>query len=59
MEIRRGMTLKSKTSKKVVVVKTKAGGMGHWNCACGNKSHKIHEGTLNKFYEEVKGHGQD
>lgn len=53
MEIKRGLQLKDKNSGRVITVKNKASGNNHWNCACGRHSHKIHEGTLRKYYEEI------
>ena len=53
MKIKRGMKFRSKGSGRVIVVKRKATGHGHWDCACGKKNHKIHEGTLRKYYETL------
>ena len=53
MKFKPGLRLKSKTSKKIIILKRKASGNGHWNCDCGSKNHMIHEGTLRRFYEEI------
>ena len=51
---RKGMRLKSNTSKSVLTLVNRATGNHHWNTKKdGSKnSHKIHEGTLDKFYSE-------
>mgnify|MGYP003624803666 CR=1 FL=1 len=50
---RKGMQLKSNTSKSVIVLVNRASGNKHWNTQkVGSKNnHKIHEGTLDKFYD--------
>ena len=50
---RRGMKLKSKSSTSVIVLVNRASGNKHWNTQkIGSKNnHKIHEGTLDKFYD--------
>lgn len=55
MKIRRGMRFKNKTTGKVFHVIRKATGNHHWTVSQmkGAASHRIHEGTLKKFYEEV------
>ena len=52
MRFKKGMILKSKSSNTRIVLVNKKGGMGHWNTQkLGSKnSHKVHEGTLRKFY---------
>lgn len=40
--------------ERVIVVRKRAGGNKHWNCICGRNNHKVHEGTLEKFYEVTK-----
>ena len=57
---RKGMTLKSTTSNTVITLVNRASGNRHWNTKKqGSKnSHKVHEGTLDKFYEEVEGDTQ-
>tara|TARA_B110000503_G_scaffold12175_1_gene16436 strand:+ start:797 stop:988 length:192 start_codon:yes stop_codon:yes gene_type:complete len=49
---RKGMRLKSKLSTSVIVLVNRASGNRHWNTQkIGSKNnHKIHEGTLDKFY---------
>ena len=49
---RKGMRLKSNTSKSVLTLVNRATGNHHWNTKKdGSKNnHKIHEGTLDKFY---------
>lgn len=52
-----GKKFKSKTSSIEIKIISKKSGNGHWNCVQingGKKSHHIHEGTLKKFYEEIK-----
>jgi hypothetical protein len=55
MKLKRGMKLKSKNSGVVIKLINKASGNNHWNCNQVNrkKSHKVHEGTLRKFYEPL------
>lgn len=53
MKLKRGLKLKSKKSNKTAILK-REGGMGHWDCDCDGKNHKIHRGTLLKYYEEIK-----
>lgn len=53
-----GMVLKSKTSGVVIKLTSKHNGNGHWNSTkinqgSSNKNHRVHEGTLKKFYEAV------
>ena len=49
---RKGMKLESKSSASVIVLRNRASGNKHWNTQkVGSKNnHKIHEGTLDKFY---------
>ena len=51
---KKGMLLKSKTSNTVIELTNRYSGNRHWNTKkVGSKnSHKVHEGTLDKFYEE-------
>ena len=51
---RRGMRLEAKLSKSVIILVNRASGNKHWNTQkIGSKNnHKIHEGTLDKFYSE-------
>jgi hypothetical protein len=52
--VTRGQMWKSKDSKVVLEIVGKATGNRHWTCRSNNKkSHHIHEGTLQKFYELV------
>ena len=53
MKYKIGMVLKSKTSNVVIKLTSRHNGNGHWNsCKIGgsNKNHRVHEGTLDKFY---------
>ena len=49
---RRGMRLESNLGKLVIILVNRASGNRHWNTQkVGSKNnHKIHEGTLDKFY---------
>ena len=49
---RKGVKLESKLSNSVIVLVNRASGNKHWNTKkVGSKNnHKIHEGTLDKFY---------
>ena len=49
---RKGVQLKSNTSKSVITLVNRASGNRHWNTKKqGSKnSHTVHEGTLDKFY---------
>lgn len=54
MKYKIGMILKSKTSNVVIKLTSKHNGNGHWNSTKiggSNKNHRVHEGTLDKFYE--------
>jgi hypothetical protein len=50
--IKRNQKWKNKTTGRIVCVLKKATGNRHWTLDNG---HHIHEGTLLKFYERVKG----
>ena len=54
--IKKGMRFKSNKSGTIIVITGKKNGMGHWNTRkeTGKKNHTIHEGTINKFYTEVR-----
>ena len=52
MKLKRGLKLRDKNSGRIITLKREVGGNGHWDCVCGKKNHKIHKGTLEKFYEE-------
>ena len=56
MNYRPGMLLKAKTSGIVIKLVSRKNRNGHWNSQKigRKKAHMIHEGTLDKFYEEVK-----
>jgi hypothetical protein len=56
IKIKRGMVFRNKTTGKLFYIRNKATGNRHWNASAmiGPTSHKIHEGTLMKFYEQVK-----
>ena len=49
---RSGMRLEAKLSNSVIILVNRASGNKHWNTKkIGSKNnHKIHEGTLDKFY---------
>ena len=49
---RKGMKLKARLSNSVIILVNRASGNRHWNTQkIGSKNnHKIHEGTLDKFY---------
>jgi hypothetical protein len=54
---KKGTILKSKTSDKKIEIVSKMGGNGHYTTRPLNKnqkSHHIHYGTLDKFYEVVE-----
>lgn len=57
MKYKVGMLLQSKTSPVVIKLTSKHNGNGHWNSCKVNsttkKQHRVHEGTLDKFYEVV------
>lgn len=57
MKYKKGMILQSKTSLVIIKLTSKHNGNGHWNsCKVNSTSktqHRVHEGTLDKFYEEV------
>lgn len=55
MEYKKGMVLKCKTSNALIKLINRFSGNRHWNTKKlnGGKSHKIHEGTLDKFYEPI------
>jgi hypothetical protein len=51
-----GMVLKSKTSNVLIRLTSKHNGNGHWNSTKiggSNKNHRVHEGTLDKFYQPI------
>ena len=56
IKYRKGMKLKSKTSGLVITLTGKASGNNHWNTRKGRSknNHTVHEGTLDKFYVEVR-----
>ena len=49
---RSGMRLEAKLSNSVIILVNRASGNKHWNTQkVGSKNnHKVHEGTLDKFY---------
>ena len=56
--IKKGQIWKSKNSNTRIKITSKFSGNRHWNTAKlpkSKKSHKIHEGTLLKFYELERG----
>lgn len=50
--IKRGQLWMNKETKVVVRIMRKATGNLHWTL---NNGHHIHEGTLQKFYEQISG----
>lgn len=54
--VKKGQIWKSKGSKTLVKITGKASGNNHWIAEqlTGVKSHHIHEGTLQRFYELIK-----
>lgn len=50
-DIKKGQCWKSKDTGKVITITSKKSGNRHWHTTDGKNSHKIHEGTLIKFYE--------
>lgn len=55
MGIKKGQLWKSKDSGVVLEIIGKKTGNKHWNTKKlgGGKTHKIHEGTLQKFYKQL------
>jgi len=53
IKIKKGQLWKSKDSNIVLQIVNKFSGNRHWNTKKigGKKAHRIHEGTLYKFYE--------
>ena len=57
---RPGMVLKSRDTGRLITIKRRASGNRHWTVdTTGRKSHHIHEGTMDKFYEVVDNETQD
>ena len=59
MKYRIGMILESITSSVKIKLTSRHNGNGHWNSVkvnegSSNKNHRVHEGTLNKFYRISK-----
>lgn len=58
MKYKIGMILQSKTSEVRIKLTSRHNGNGHWNSckvnSTSNKNHRVHEGTLDKFYEIIK-----
>jgi len=51
MKIKEGTKLQNRQTGKPLIVISKATGHHHWQCKVGKKkTHKIHEGTLRKFW---------
>jgi len=53
-----GMVLQSISSNVRIKLTSKHNGNGHWNSTkinegSSNKNHRVHEGTLNKFYKVI------
>ena len=51
-----GQRWKAKTGQRIIVIGKRHSGNRHWNTyplGGGRKAHRIHEGTLRKFYERV------
>ena len=51
MKYKKGMCLVDKATGKLIVLKRPNG--KHWDCKCSGGNHKIHEGTLAKFYKLI------
>ena len=53
---KKGMVLQSKASNTIITLTNRASGNRHWNTRKqGSKNnHKVHEQTLDKFYEVLK-----
>lgn len=57
MKIKKGQIWKSKESKKTLQITRKYSGNRHWvakDIKRKNTSHRIHEGTLLKYYELLR-----
>ncbi len=59
MKYKVGMILQSKTSNVTIKLTSKHNGNGHWNSTkinegSSNKNHRVHEGTLQKYYEIIQ-----
>lgn len=57
MVVKIGQVYKSKNSNTYIKIVSKFSGNRHWNTQKlphSKKSHKIHEGTLEKFYQLIK-----
>lgn len=56
IKFRRGKRFVNKATGKIITLKNKMGGNRHWvsHQEGSKKSHRIHEGTIMKFYEEVQ-----
>lgn len=52
MKIKPGARFRDNNTGRVIVVTKRAGGK-HWSCVCGKKNHRLHEGTLQKFYTRL------
>ena len=54
-KIKRSQIWKEKNGKKAIQILRKSTGNGHWTIKRidkkSNLGHRIHEGTLNKFYQ--------
>ena len=52
---KKGNILKSLTSNTVIKLLNRKSGNRHWNTQKigGKKSHMVHEGTLDKYYEKI------
>lgn len=53
--VKKNQIWKSKSSGSCIQILSKHSGNKHWNTKklSGGKAHKIHEGTLQKYYELV------
>jgi len=59
MSYKIGMVFQSTTSNVVIKLTSKYNGNGHWNSVkinegASNKNHRVHEGTLKKYYRMVE-----
>jgi hypothetical protein len=55
-KIKKGQLYKSINSSVIIKIVNKSSGNKHWNTKRinGKKNHKIHEGSLLKFYKLIK-----
>ncbi len=51
-KVRPGQRYEDKNTGRIITVRQRVGSR-HWNCICGKKNHKVHDGTLRRFYRLV------